>query len=60
MGKFDLKSDEGMFIGYSENNRAYRVYNMRAQTIVESINVEIDGTDDFFSYSQEPDIQNLN
>lgn len=49
-----------MFIGYSENNRAYRVYNMRAQTIVESINVEIDGTDDFFSYSQEPDIQNLN
>ena len=26
-GKFDAKSDEGIFLGYSTNSRAYRVYN---------------------------------
>jgi len=25
--KFDAKSDEGIFLGYSTNSRAYRVYN---------------------------------
>ena len=27
MSKFDLKSDEAMFLGYSHNNKAYRVFN---------------------------------
>ena len=27
LGKFDAKSDEGIFLGYSMNSRAYRVYN---------------------------------
>ncbi|KAL2517285.1 Integrase catalytic domain-containing protein [Abeliophyllum distichum] len=59
LGKFDSKSDERVFISYSENSRAYRVYNMRTQTIIESINVKIDDTGDFSSYSQEPNIQTL-
>ena len=29
LGKFDSKSDQGVFLGYSNNSRAYRVYNMR-------------------------------
>ena len=29
LGKFDAKSDEGIFLGYSVNSRAYRVYNKR-------------------------------
>jgi hypothetical protein len=42
LGKFDPKSDEGIFLGYSTNNRAYRVYNTRTETVMESINVVID------------------
>ncbi|KAL2480137.1 Retrovirus-related pol polyprotein from transposon tnt 1-94 [Abeliophyllum distichum] len=59
LSKFDSKSDEGVFIGYFENSRAYRMYSMRTQTIIESINVKIDDTDDFSSYSHEPNIQTL-
>ncbi|KAK2378305.1 putative mitochondrial protein [Trifolium repens] len=45
--KMDPKSDEGIFLGYSRNSRAYRVYNSRTKTMMESINVVIDdlGTD---------------
>jgi len=38
----DPKSDEGIFLGYSTNSRAYRVYNSRTQVVMESINVVID------------------
>jgi hypothetical protein len=37
--KFDPKSDEGIFLGYSTNIRAYRVFNKRVETVMESINV---------------------
>ena len=43
-GKFDTKSDEEIFLGYSINSRAYRVYNKRTKTVMESINVVIDDT----------------
>ena len=43
-GKFDAKSNEGIFLGYSTNNRAYRVYNKCTKTVMESINVVIDDT----------------
>ena len=42
LGKFDAKSDEGIFLGYSTTSRAYRVFNKRTKTVMESINVEID------------------
>jgi hypothetical protein len=42
LGKFDSKSDEGIFLGYSTNNRAYRVFNKRTEIVMESINVVID------------------
>ena len=44
LGKFDGKSDEGIFLGYSTNSRAYRVYNKRIKTVMKSINVIIDDT----------------
>ena len=40
--KFYTKSDEGIFLGYSLNSRAYRVYNKRAKTIMELVNVLVD------------------
>ena len=42
LSKFDTRNDEGVFLGYSINSRAYRVYNLRTLTIMESINVVID------------------
>ena len=41
-GKFDSRVDEGIFVGYSWNNKAYRCYNLGLKKIVESINVKID------------------
>jgi hypothetical protein len=40
--KFDPKSDEGIFLGYSTNSHAYRVFNKRTEIVTESINVVID------------------
>ncbi|KAK0591893.1 hypothetical protein LWI29_009888 [Acer saccharum] len=44
LGKFDAKSDEGIFIGYALNSRAYRVFNLKTRTVMESSNVIIDDT----------------
>ncbi|KAI3684903.1 hypothetical protein L6452_34131 [Arctium lappa] len=37
-----IKADEGYFIGYSLTSKAYRVYNRRTKTIMESKNVSFD------------------
>ena len=42
IGKFDARSDEGMFLAYSLKIKAYRCYNQRTKTIIESGNVRID------------------
>ncbi|GAA0162654.1 hypothetical protein LIER_18696 [Lithospermum erythrorhizon] len=39
--KFDVKGEEGVFLGYSRNSRALRVYNKRMQMIMEPINVKV-------------------
>jgi len=40
--KMDPKSDEGIFLGYSTNSRAFRVFNSRTKVMMESINVVVD------------------
>ena len=45
MGKFDEKADNGIFIGYSSNSHAYRVYNMRLMIVEESVHVVFDEVD---------------
>ncbi|XP_019101810.1 PREDICTED: uncharacterized protein LOC109133274 [Camelina sativa] len=42
LGKFDSRSDEGMFLGYAESSTAFRVYNRRTSLIMESVNVVFD------------------
>lgn len=37
--KWDTKSDEWIFLGYSQNNRVDRVFNKRTKTVIETINV---------------------
>ncbi|KAA0048266.1 gag-pol polyprotein [Cucumis melo var. makuwa] len=39
--KWDVKSEQGIFIGYSQNSRAYRVFNNRSKTVMEIINVVV-------------------
>ena len=39
LDKFDAKSDEGIFLGYSLNNKDFRIYNKITMIIEESIHV---------------------
>ncbi|GJX04090.1 putative ribonuclease H-like domain-containing protein [Tanacetum coccineum] len=39
MSKFNGKSDEGFFIGYSLNSKAFRVYNTRTRKVEENLHV---------------------
>ncbi|GJV54512.1 putative ribonuclease H-like domain-containing protein [Tanacetum coccineum] len=40
LGKFDEKADEGFFIGYSTNNKAFRVFNSRTRIVEENLHVQ--------------------
>ncbi|GKF57305.1 putative ribonuclease H-like domain-containing protein, partial [Tanacetum coccineum] len=37
LGKFDVKSDEGFFVGYSLSSKAFRVYNNRTRKVQENL-----------------------
>ncbi|GKC87463.1 putative ribonuclease H-like domain-containing protein [Tanacetum coccineum] len=37
LGKFHGKSDEGFFVGYSMNSKAFRVYNIRTRKVEENL-----------------------
>ena len=41
VGKFDSRSDDGIFLGYS-TSKAYRVYNKRTIKVMETVDVVID------------------
>lgn len=42
LGKFDSRSDEGVFLGYSTQSMAYRVYNKTTRTVTDAVNVVFD------------------
>jgi len=42
LGKFDARSDEGIFLGYESTKKAYRCYNIRLHNIFKSIYVKVD------------------
>ncbi|GJY89350.1 putative ribonuclease H-like domain-containing protein [Tanacetum coccineum] len=39
LGKFDGNSDEGFFVGYSLNSKAFRVYNTRTRKVEENLHI---------------------
>ncbi|GJT05935.1 putative ribonuclease H-like domain-containing protein [Tanacetum coccineum] len=39
LGKFDRKADEGFFIGYSLNSKAFRVFNSRTKIVEENLHI---------------------
>ncbi|KAJ9548566.1 hypothetical protein OSB04_021109 [Centaurea solstitialis] len=55
LGKFDAKSDESIFIGYSHNSTTYRVYNKRTRSIFESRYVDFSETEMYSSTSPSSD-----
>nr|GEV21085.1 ribonuclease H-like domain-containing protein [Tanacetum cinerariifolium] len=40
LGKFDRKSNEGFFVGYSTNSKAFRVFNSRTRIVEENLHVK--------------------
>ncbi|GKF61221.1 retrovirus-related pol polyprotein from transposon TNT 1-94, partial [Tanacetum coccineum] len=40
LGKFDGKADEGFFVGYSINSKAFRVFNSRTTIVEENLHVQ--------------------
>ena len=48
LGKFDAKSDVGMFLGYSTNSLAYRVFNQRTKFIGDNVNAVFDHNIGFY------------
>ena len=41
-GKFDAKSDEGIFLGYSTRSKSHKCLNTNTNKVVESANVKFD------------------
>ncbi|GJZ19635.1 hypothetical protein Tco_0556225 [Tanacetum coccineum] len=60
--KMKLKADIGVFIGYSETSRGFRIYNRRTKRIMETIHVKFDELTAMASkhYCLEPDLQRFN
>ncbi|GKB58195.1 retrovirus-related pol polyprotein from transposon TNT 1-94 [Tanacetum coccineum] len=46
LGKFDGKTDEGFFIGYSTNSKAFRVFNSRTRIVEENLTNNINTASD--------------
>ncbi|GJU01452.1 putative ribonuclease H-like domain-containing protein [Tanacetum coccineum] len=40
LGKFDGKADEGFFVGYSLNSKAFRVFNSRTRIVEENLHIK--------------------
>ncbi|KAI3770544.1 hypothetical protein L6452_01680 [Arctium lappa] len=49
LNKFSPKADEGVFLGYSSNSAAYRVFLISARKVIESVNVKFDEAADLVS-----------
>ncbi|GJX41694.1 putative ribonuclease H-like domain-containing protein [Tanacetum coccineum] len=50
LGKFDGKADEGFFVGYSLNSKAFRVFNSRTRIVEENLHIRFSESSPFLSY----------
>nr|GFB75657.1 hypothetical protein [Tanacetum cinerariifolium] len=62
VGKLKAKGDIRVFVGYSKESAAFRIYNKRTRKIHESVNVNFDEISEMASkqFSLEPGLSNLN
>nr|GEV95270.1 ribonuclease H-like domain, reverse transcriptase, RNA-dependent DNA polymerase [Tanacetum cinerariifolium] len=49
-GKFDGKADEGFFVGYSTNSKAFIVFNNRTRIVEENLHVKFNALTKFMNY----------
>jgi len=55
LGKFDPRSDEAIFLGYSSHSKAYKVFNKRTLCIEESVHVLFDETNSLVEIDAQDD-----
>ena len=55
LGKFDPRSDEAIFLGYSSHSKAYRMFNKRTLCIEESVHVLFDETNSLVEIDAQDD-----
>nr|GFC60506.1 hypothetical protein [Tanacetum cinerariifolium] len=62
VGKLKAKGDIRVFVGYSKESAAFRIFNKRTRKIYESVDVNFDELSEMASkqFSLEPDLYNLN
>nr|GEV10328.1 retrovirus-related Pol polyprotein from transposon TNT 1-94 [Tanacetum cinerariifolium] len=62
VGKLKAKRDIEVFVGYSKESAAFRIYNKRTRKIHESVNVNFDKISEMASkqFTLEPGLSNLN
>nr|GFA75369.1 retrovirus-related Pol polyprotein from transposon TNT 1-94 [Tanacetum cinerariifolium] len=62
VGKIKTKGDIKVFVGYSKESAAFRIYNKRTRKIHEGVNVNFDEISEMASkqFSLEPGLSNLN
>nr|GFC75602.1 hypothetical protein [Tanacetum cinerariifolium] len=62
VGKLKAKGDIRVFVGYSKESAAFRIYNEQTRKIHESVNVNFDEILEMASkqFNLEPDLSNLN
>nr|GFB27090.1 retrovirus-related Pol polyprotein from transposon TNT 1-94 [Tanacetum cinerariifolium] len=62
VGKLKAKGDIGVFVGYSKESAAFKIYNKRTRKIQESMNVNFDEISKMASkqFSLEPGLSKLN
>ena len=57
LGKFDTKSDEAIFLGYSTISKAFRVFNKRNLVVEESVHVVFDEFNDLSLQDVSKDVE---
>lgn len=55
LGKFDARSDEGIFLGYSSHSKAFGVLNKRTKCVEESVDVVFDENCSVFENNMQGD-----
>ncbi|TYK11800.1 gag-pol polyprotein [Cucumis melo var. makuwa] len=58
--KWDVKSKQGIFLGYSQNSRAYRVFNSISGTVMETINGLVNDFESAATQTYDEDDETLN
>jgi len=55
LGRFDTRSDEAIFLGYSSHSKAYKVFNKRALCVEENVHVLFDETNSLVEIDAQDD-----